>query len=256
MWSAVAAGPGPADAAGAAPVVLVHGSLDRSAGLLRLSRRLARHSRVVRYDRRGYGRSAPHAGPFGLDDHVDDLVHLLDAAGARHVLVGHSYGGNVALAVADRRPDLVTAVAVYESPLSWTSWWPSDTAGSAALAGDADPADAAERFMRRLVGDERWERLPPSTRAARRAEGVTMVEELADLRRGPAWSPERIRCPVVAMWGELGAEHHRRAMREVATSVPDGRAVEIAGARHFGPNTHADQVAVAVLGLLSVGRSG
>jgi pimeloyl-ACP methyl ester carboxylesterase len=44
-------------------VVLVHGAMDRSAGMLRLSRRLDHEYRVVRYDRRGYGRSTPHGGP-------------------------------------------------------------------------------------------------------------------------------------------------------------------------------------------------
>ena len=71
-------------------------------------------------------------------------------------MFGHSYGGNVALALADRHPDLVQAVGVYETPLSWLDWWPGSTAGADALATSGDPAEAAERFMRRLVGDERW----------------------------------------------------------------------------------------------------
>ena len=95
------------------------------------------------------------------------------------------------LALAERRPDLVERVAVYESPLSWLDWWPGETAGSAALAaagGDpASDADAGETFMRRLVGDEKWDRLPPSTRAARRAEGPTMLGELGDLRVRAPW---------------------------------------------------------------------
>ena len=55
-------------------------------------------------------------------------------AGRRAVLVGHSYGGDVALATADRHPDLVAGVAVYETPLSWLPWWPNTTAGSIAVA--------------------------------------------------------------------------------------------------------------------------
>ena len=37
------------------------------------------------------------------------------------------------------------------------------TAGGGRRDG-GDPADAAERFMRRLLGDERWDHLPPGTR--------------------------------------------------------------------------------------------
>jgi pimeloyl-ACP methyl ester carboxylesterase len=38
-------------------IVLVHGAIDRAAGMIRIARRLKQHE-VIRYDRRGYGRSA------------------------------------------------------------------------------------------------------------------------------------------------------------------------------------------------------
>ena len=107
---------------GAPLVVLVHGAMDRSAAMVLLSRRLDEQYRVLRYDRRGYARSHDAGGPFTIDAHVADLVALLD--GRRAVVFGHSYGGNVALALAERHPQLVRAVAVYEVPLSWLPWWP------------------------------------------------------------------------------------------------------------------------------------
>ena len=225
-------------------VAVVHGSMDRSAGMLRLSRRLDERFRVLRYDRRGYGRSAPHPGPFGISQQVDDLEALLDDR--RALLFGHSYGGNVVLALADRRPDLVSAVVVFETPLSWLDWWPGSTAGSSALATQGDPSDAAERFMRRLVGDERWSKLPPSSRAARRAEGPAMVGELTDLRQRPPWTAERIQVPVLALHGEHGAPHHRDAMHHLAEILPSCAVEMIDDARHFGPNTHAEDVAAAI----------
>ena len=127
-------------------VVVVHGSMDRSAGMLRLSRRLDGRYRVARYDRRGYGRSFPHDGPFDMVAQVADLVAVM--AGRRALLIGHSYGGNVALATAARHRDLVAGVAIYESPMSWETWWPGTTAGAAAVATQGEPADAAELFMR------------------------------------------------------------------------------------------------------------
>lgn len=235
LWSATA-GTG-------SDVVLVHGSLDRSAGMLKLSRRLDTEWRVTRYDRRGYGRSVPHAGPYTLDAQISDLVDVIDGLAAPVVLFGHSFGGNVALGVADRHPELVRAVAIYESPLSWTEWWPRDSAGGAAAVVADDPEAAAEAFMRRLIGDGRWERLPASTRDARRSEGPAMLGELADLRLGAPWQPERIVAPVLTMYGEHGRPHHRRAMEWVAGAVPDGRVRMVPGAHHFGPNTHADAVA-------------
>jgi pimeloyl-ACP methyl ester carboxylesterase len=230
-------------------VVVVHGSLDRSAGMLKLSRRLDDRFRVLRYDRRGYGRSTPHEGPFGVDDHVTDLAALL--AGRPAVVFGHSYGGNIALALADRHPDLVDAVGVYETPLSWLDWWPTGTAGSQAASAGGDPAEAAERFMRRMVGDEKWMRLPAGTRAARRTEGVTMVAELADLARQAPWDAGRIRVPAVAMRGSEGHEHHLRSTAHLGTVLADCPVVTIEGARHFGPNTHPDAVAAVLRELVS-----
>ena len=240
VWSATA-GDGPD------VIVLVHGSMDRSAGLLKLSRRLDDRFRVVRYDRRGYGRSTPHAGPFGIADQVVDLRRIVeDARPERCVVVGHSYGGNVALALADRHPGLVDAIVTYESPLSWLPWW-GGSAGSSAMEARDDPSAAAERFMRSLIGDDRWERLPSGTRAARRAEGAPMLGELADLRETPPFLAERIDVPVLVLFGERGRPHHRRGAQHLAELLPDARLEMVPGAKHFGPNTHPDDVAARVV---------
>jgi len=221
----------------AAPVVaVIHGSMDRSAGMLRVSRRLDEHFLVLRYDRRGYARSVDVPGPFGMAEQVADLVDVL--SGRRAVLVGHSYGGNVALALAARRPELVAAVAIFEIPLSWEPWWPGTTAGSRAIATAGEPEEAAERFLRRLIGDERWEGLPEGTREARRREGPAMVGELTDLRDRPPWSAAEIAVPVVAAFGSRGAAHHRHGMQVVADSIAGAVLVELEDCRHDAPLSH------------------
>ncbi|MDJ0769918.1 MAG: alpha/beta hydrolase [Ilumatobacter sp.] len=241
VWSATAG------VEGAVGVVLVHGSLDRSAGLLKLSRRLDHRFRVTRYDRRGYGRSRPHDGPFDMDAHVDDLFRVVEACAADRVVVfGHSYGGNVALALVDRHPGVVDGVISYESPHSWQPWWPTDSAGGDAVSWAHDPGEAAERFMRHLLGDERWGRLSSASRAARREEGVAMVAELTDLRRRPPWRAEAVTVPVLAQRGELARDHHRLGTEALAEALPDAAVDVVPGARHFGPNTHADAVAQRV----------
>jgi pimeloyl-ACP methyl ester carboxylesterase len=246
--------------------VVVHGSMDRSAGLLRLSRRLDAEHRVIRYDRRGYGRSVGVGPPWTVEANVDDLELLLDealdvshatAAAPPAILFGHSFGGNVALALAQRRPELVRAVVVYETPLSWLDWWPGNSAGAAAMAVD-DPGDAAEAFMRRLVGDAVWERLPAAKQAERRSEGAAMVAELADLRRRAPWEGDRVDVPVLALHGEHARPHHRAAMQGLAELIGRCRSASVSGAGHAGPHTHADAVAAAMapfLASLSEGSS-
>jgi pimeloyl-ACP methyl ester carboxylesterase len=232
-------------------ILLIHGSMDRSAGLLRLGRRLDDAHRVVRIDRRGYGRSVDIGPPWTIEANVDDIETLTSTAAITGPIdvIGHSLGGNVALALAARRPDLVRSVVAYETPLSWLEWWPGDSAGAAAMAA-ASPAEAAEAFVRRLVGDEKWEQLPEPTRAQRRAEGAAMVAELADLRRAAPWAPEAIEMPVLVVRGEHGRPHHRRGAEWLGARLDGCRTAVVAGAGHAGPHTHAAEVAAEVVTFL------
>jgi len=150
------------------------------------------------------------------------------------------------LATADRHPDLVSGVITFESPLSWMPWWPATGAGGNAMEWRDDPEQAAERFMRRLIGDERWDRLPPSTRSARRAEGPAMIGELVDLREQAPWAPERIQIPVLALRGEHGHQHHREGTELLAAMLPNATFGTVPDAHHFGPNTHPDDLAAIV----------
>lgn len=222
----------------AAPLVLlVHGSMDRSGGFAKVTRLLAERYRVVRYDRRGYARSADIEGPFTMADQVADLVGVL--AGRPAHVVGHSYGGDVALAAAQHRPDLVRSVGVFEPPLAWLPWWPAGTAGGQAVAeaGRAGAEAAAERFLRRMLGDHTWELLPGGTRAERLAEGVALVGELADLRAHAPFDPAAVTVPVVVGRGELAAPHHTQATVQLASWFATSPIV-VEGAGHGAHRSH------------------
>src|ERR687894_3327438 len=108
-------------------VVLVHGAMDRSGGMLRVRRLLQGTCRVLRYDRRGYARSLSAGPPTSFGQQVDDLAALLDGRPA--VLAGHSFGGLICLALAERRPELVRSVLAYEAPMILAPWWPGGRTG-------------------------------------------------------------------------------------------------------------------------------
>ncbi|HYD10835.1 MAG TPA: alpha/beta hydrolase, partial [Acidimicrobiales bacterium] len=142
-------------------VVLVHGSMDRSGSWVRVVRELrGSDRRVVRYDRRGYGRSRALGGGT-MAQHVEDLFAVIGDRPC--VVAGHSYGAAVALCGAERAPTLVRGVVSFEGPMSWRPWWPGRSAGGRAVQQVRDGAamaDAAERFLRRMIGDAKWESLP------------------------------------------------------------------------------------------------
>lgn len=216
--------------------------MDRAAAF----RKAARHLRdvdVVLYDRRGYARSLGGGTSATVDALVADLVAVIDERPTS--VVGHSLGGLVALAAAARHPDLITAVGAFEAPMGWQPWWPASSAGGAAraVAATDGPDAAAERFMRRLVGDERWDRLPAGTRAQRRAEGPALLADLAAMRDGAPFEAQQVRVPAVVGHGTATSDRHRRAAVEMAGALPDAELRTIDGAGHNAHDTHAAEFA-------------
>jgi pimeloyl-ACP methyl ester carboxylesterase len=237
-------------------VVLVHGAMDRSGGMLRVRRALQDECRVLRYDRRGYGRSLPVGPAVSFEQQVDDLAGLV--AGRPAVLAGHSLGGVICLALAEREPALVRSVLAYEAPMMWEPWWPRDSPGLRVLdlraegrtdgqgdRSDDGGGDAAEWFLRRMVGDERWERLPAFVRAERRAEGAALVAELRSVHppAPPPYIPEHVPVPVLAACGTETSAHHRRAAHELARRAPQGQVELIEGAGHGAHLSHPEAFA-------------
>ena len=106
-----------------------------------------------------------------------------------------------------------------------------------------DPFDAAETFMRRLIGDRLWERLPQSTKEARRAEGPALVGELRSIRSGPPFDPALIRQRVVLGCSELGRPHHQTGTRSLAESLRNATLVVIENAQHGAHASHPEQFA-------------
>ncbi len=240
-------------------VVMVHGTLDRGTSFIRLRNALSSHH-VIAYDRRGYHRSRDALGPSGTEhdgsfaSHLEDLFEVLDEREA--VVVGHSYGGNLALAAAYQRPDLVVACVAFEPPLPWESWWPKpgqrytgEVGGSEYRPVEIDipPEEAAELFFRRIVGDSKWERLPEESKRQRRSEGATMVAELKSLRMISApYVAESIIVPVAIGRGSETAKRQVKGTDQLASQIPNSKLWVIEGANHGAHLTHPKQVSSLV----------
>jgi pimeloyl-ACP methyl ester carboxylesterase len=246
-------------------VVLVHGSLDRSASFARVCRRLDDLHTVV-YDRRGYHRSR-HVLPLNttLEGHVDDLLAVIDGRPA--VVVGHSYGGDIALDAALREPAAspIVAVVAYEPPMPWLEVW-EPAAGSTTGAAPSSPGDpidpevaaaAAERFFRRMVGDAAWDRLPESARADRRADGLALEAELRAIRIDQApFDVGALTVPAVFGLGGNSVGRYREGAAWLVEHTPGAELVELPGASHGAHLTHPDGFAQLVrLALARVGSS-
>ncbi len=99
-------------------VVVLHGFLGQGRNLATLSRRWAESDaalRIVVPDLAGHGSAPPPAPDAGLPELAADVMETAAAAGAREVaIVGHSFGGRVALAALDRWPERVRHVTLLD----------------------------------------------------------------------------------------------------------------------------------------------
>ena len=225
-------------------VVLVHGSLDRAGSFARVCRRLG-ELHVITYDRRGYQGSRHLPIADGFVGHVDDLLAVI--GGRPAVVVGHSYGGDIALAAATAPGSTIEAVAAYEPPLPWLPFWNRRPAVGGGGPADDDPSAAAERFFRRVVGSDAWERLSDAGRGGRRADGPALVSELRALRAGgPAVDPAAITVPALYGRGGRSRDHHRAGVAWLADHTPHAAIVEFPGAGHGAHLTHPDAFAAFV----------
>ncbi|MFG3118919.1 alpha/beta fold hydrolase [Streptomyces sp. NPDC048197] len=129
---------GPRDAPA---LLLIHGSASSTRSWDPLVPLLTTSHRVIRIDLLGHGRSAkPADRSYALPDQARRAGVALDRLGVeRAVAVGHSSGGVVATAVAEQRPDLVTALALINTgpsldafiapqtaPIGLAQWPPTD----------------------------------------------------------------------------------------------------------------------------------
>ena len=73
---------------------------------------------LIAPDLRGRGGSRHLPEPYGIEQHADDLATVADHLGLEHaVIAGQSMGGFVAVALADRRPELVDRVVLVDGGL-------------------------------------------------------------------------------------------------------------------------------------------
>ncbi|WP_344663370.1 alpha/beta hydrolase [Catenulispora yoronensis] len=182
------------------PVVMLHGGPGLPDYLGDVAAMIADLAPVYRYDQRGTGRSE-WQGHHSLARHVDDLAELLDAWGAsRAVLIGHSYGADLASRFCLAHPDRVAGLLLLCGP----------------FVGDWRTAYRAERARRMTTPQQ--ERLGKLEALARRTEEqeielltLAWFTDHADShhgRRRAAHEARRRRPVNWAMNSELSKENH------------------------------------------------
>ena len=236
----VAEGDGP-------PVELVHaGIVDLRAWDPVVPHLVAAGLRAVRYDTRGWGRSTTQDVDFS---NRADLVAVLDALGiGRAALVGNSRGGQIAFDTAIEFPDRVAAVVGVGAGLGGFEGHP--TAEETALfeemerleeAAEKDPDAIAALDVRVWVDGPAQPagRAPAWIAEQVRATSLVLSAPGHVFGRPIVLDPPAatrladLRCPVLAVAGELDVSDVAETARHLEAHAPDARAVVLPDVAHL-----------------------
>jgi pimeloyl-ACP methyl ester carboxylesterase len=198
-------------------VVLVHGLGGAASNWIELAPLLARRTRVIAPELPGHGGSSPLAAATNLNPFADRLAGVLEAESVTGAtVIGHSFGGSIALRLAMRHPRLVGSV-VLAGAAGISSGRRAAVYGlriSALLKPGQRIAPhrrriARSRFLRTLVFGG-WGAADAAALSPRAAEGFlagparhsdTLSAVRALLLEDPRSELHDVGCPCVVLWG-------------------------------------------------------
>lgn len=266
---------------GGTPLVLLHGGPGLPQGYLAPHDALAVDRRLVYYDQLGCGRSdrPDDASLWTVERFVEELQMVRDALGLDELhLLGHSWGGSLALAYVLAHPDGVRSVTVTSGPASW----PRFGDDMLKLKGEL-PADVLETmdhheqhgwqacpeyqaammvFHQRHLCRMQW------PEAFHEAMAQTGAEVYGAMRGTHGWRPEgalgswdvmdrlgEIAAPVLLLAGrhDMCTPEH---VAEVAERLPDARTTILEDSSHLAFFEQRDAYLAAVAGFLAEVEGG
>ena len=237
----LASGPGTADTApGRLPLVLLHGMGSTASVWLPQLEHFGRTRRVLAWTMPGYGAS-PALPELSWPALADALVLLADAQGlARFHLLGHSIGGMVAQAFAQRHPGRLASLVLSASSAGFGAASPAWKAEflrqrEEPLAAHASFAEAAPQMLARFCA--------PCITPARRALAelsASGIEKAAYLRAmrllltfDGAAQLAQLQMPVLLVAGSTDEQAPLKAQQRMLAALPQGRLTVLEGLNHM-----------------------
>ena len=189
------------------PLVLLHGVASTSRIFMLLGPILGERFRALALDQRGHGESAKPDGGYDFDSVTKDLKSFIEELGLeRPVIVGHSWGGNVAMQYAADYPERVAGLVLVDGGF---------------LEISARPGATWEQAERQMA--------PPDMTHLRAEELIEMAKKW---ELGSQWSDE-IEAAILANFevlpnGKIRARLSRANHVQVVRALWDQRVSELA----------------------------
>jgi len=235
------------------PLVLLHGALADSRVWRRQVDEFSEEFTVVAWDAPGCGGSSDPPESFRLADYADCLARCIDALGIgpAHV-VGHSFGGALALALAGRHPGAVRSLVLVGAYAGWGGSLDADEVRArvelalrhaAAVEDEGAPPSLPGIFSDRMT-PETADELVAMMAEARPAATRTMALGLAEADLRPVL-PE-IEVPALLLYGDADERAPRSVREAIDEAMPDATLVLLPGVGHMvaeeAPDRFVDEV--------------
>ncbi|WP_214403175.1 alpha/beta fold hydrolase [Pseudonocardia lacus] len=226
----------------APPLLLIHGSGAAHASWGPVVPALAADHHVVRVDLPGCGQSPPPPS-YAVPAQAERVAAVLDGLGLRAVtVVGHSSGGYVATALAERRPDLVGSIALVSCGPALDALLPQPLILRALLAPPLGPllwALRSDAVIRRGIIATCAAPVPIPDDAVAELRGITFRSLRSVLRNNNAYLAERgvperlagLGRPVLAIFGAADPRWEPTSARRYER-VPGARVEMLPGVGH------------------------
>jgi N-formylmaleamate deformylase len=220
-------------------VVLAHGITDNGLCWTRLAQALAQDYDLIMYDARGHGFSESPATGYTTNEHVADLVGVVETLGLeKPALIGHSMGAaNVATAIATH-PDLASGAILEDPP--WRQVYIEDKAGLEAWRAELvsrktqtlDKIIAAGRAQNPTWSEVEWQPWAESKQQV----NPNVLEWIEKRQSYAPWQKlvSQITCPVLLVVSDpkLEAIVTPEVAQEVTNLNPGIKLEHISGAGH------------------------
>jgi pimeloyl-ACP methyl ester carboxylesterase len=258
------------EAGAGVPVVCIHASASSSGQWRPLMERLAPRFRSLAVDLYGYGQSPPWLDerPLSPTDEAALIEPVFEAAGDRLHLIGHSYGGAVALKAALLHPARIRSLVVFE-PVLFAMLMAEDSRQPAAreVAAVRDDTVAAvdrgeletagARFVDYWMGAGAWAAMPsPRQQAVAGAMSKVKAEwRAAFTEPTPLSAFAALDVPTLCIVGTRSPAATRSVAQLLAKTLPRVTTVEIDGVGHMAPVTHPDRVNAVIANYLEGGTA-
>lgn len=215
------------------PLIMMHGWGCSASTLESVQRTAAETHRVYNFDLPGFGASAEPPASWGVDDYAHWLRKAIECFGIeRPSLLGHSYGGRIAIAYASEHPDEVDKVILV------------DAAGikprrSIKYYFKVYSFKACKIASRIILGKERsqkWAETQRSKRGSadyRQASPAMRAVMSRSVNQDLKPRLRLIKAPTLLIWGEKDTATPMRDARIMEKLIPDSGLVSFPGCGHY-----------------------